>query len=626
MKTRCIKWIVTLCLLLAAFFCCNALAEQEGDWTYYCSRYDGTATITEYTGSDTSITVPSQVGGYKVTGIDYQAFRNCTSLTSVSLPDSITSIGWSAFSGCTSLTSIHIPDGVTSIGKSAFENCTSLTSINIPDNVTSIAAYTFSGCTSLISISIPDGVISIGYWAFYGCTSLTSISIPDSVTSIGYEAFSGCTSLTSISIPNSVTSIGDHAFYKCTSLTSIRIPDSVTSIGNSAFSGCTSLTSISIPNSVTSIDYDAFYNCTSLKHIYLPNSVKEIQDSAFGGCPATIYCYEFSYAESWARDQGREVVLLDGQDTTISMSENVTVAVGAETQIKASIMPRKADQKLNWTVSDSAMASIDAEGKLTAKKAGSFTVTLTVDGVSAQTQVEAVTPVKEIILPEALYVAAKTTEPLRPRLSPSDARAELTYSTDDSAYATVDDQGNLTGGAVGDCTLTVKDTLTGLTITRTVHTCYPVTEITLEPLHPVMKVGDSQTIPAHVKMRDQSCENQLLTYTSSDASIAWVNQDCWVLAKAPGIITITATAQSGVTASVEITVNGEAATTLPGDITADGNVNIMDVIRLLKKVSGWDVTVNEAASDVTGDGKTDIMDVIRLLKYVSGWEVKLAGN
>ena len=176
----------------------------------------------------------------------------------------VTSISEAAFMDCTSLTSITIPDSVTSIGDAAFYSCTSLTSITIPDSVTRIGGGIFYGCTSLTSITIPSGVTSIGGGTFQGCTSLTSITIPNGVTSIGMNAFNGCTSLTSITIPNSVTRIDGAAFMDCTSLTSITIPNGVTSIGMNAFNGCTSLTSITIPNGVTSIGKSAFNGCDIL--------------------------------------------------------------------------------------------------------------------------------------------------------------------------------------------------------------------------------------------------------------------------------------------------------------------------------------------------------------------------
>ena len=266
-----------------------------------------TGTVTDCDSSVTKANIPHTIKGVTVTSIGGSAFRYCTSLTSVTIPDSVTSIGEEAFYGCwdltrltipgsvtsidkdafcfcSSLTSVTIPDSVTSIGDSAFYGCESLTSVTIPDSVTSIGSCAFYGCASLTSVTIPDSVTSIGGSAFYGCTSLTSVTIPDSVTSIGGSAFYNCKSLTSVTIPGSVTSIGWSAFYGCASLTSVTIPDSVTSIGGSAFYGCTSLTSVTIPDSVTSIGGSAFYNCKSLTSVTIPGSVTSIGWSAFYGC------------------------------------------------------------------------------------------------------------------------------------------------------------------------------------------------------------------------------------------------------------------------------------------------------------------------------------------------------
>ena len=238
------------------------------------------------------------------TSISDSAFRDCTSLTTVTIPDSVTSIDGSAFSGCKGLTSVTIGNGVTSIGDSAFRDCTSLTTVTIPDSVTSIDGSAFSGCTGLTSITIPDSVTSIGFAAFFGCTGLTSVTIGNGVTSIGDNAFWGCNGLTSITIPDSVTSIGSSAFYNCTGLTSISgsatnvgtvakqaKPTSFTvnitsgtSIGDRAFSGCTGLTSVTMGNSVTSIRGGAFYGCTGLTSITIPDSVTHIDDYAFEDC------------------------------------------------------------------------------------------------------------------------------------------------------------------------------------------------------------------------------------------------------------------------------------------------------------------------------------------------------
>ena len=125
---------------------------------------------------------------------------------------------------------------VTQIGDLAFRGCSVVLSITIPDSVTSIGANAFEECTSLTSITIPDSVIRIGFWAFRDCSGLTSIIIPDSVVRIDYRAFEGCASLTSITIPDSVDRIELDAFEDCTSLEIIRfLGDAPTATGSTLF-------------------------------------------------------------------------------------------------------------------------------------------------------------------------------------------------------------------------------------------------------------------------------------------------------------------------------------------------------------------------------------------------------
>ena len=125
------------------------------------------------------------------------------------------------------LSTYSIKEGTKWIGSTAFYDCSSLTSITIPNSVTSIEEYAFYGCSGLTSVTIPNSVTSIGERAFSSCSSLASVTIPNSVTSIGKYAFYGCSGLTSVTIPNSVTSIGEYAFSGCSSLTYLSIPGSV---------------------------------------------------------------------------------------------------------------------------------------------------------------------------------------------------------------------------------------------------------------------------------------------------------------------------------------------------------------------------------------------------------------
>jgi hypothetical protein len=242
------------------------------DISYYSSPFRDKTTLTLLTMGDS------------VTVIEDHAFYGCTGLAALTIGNSVTSIGWYAFGECTGLTEVTIPNSVTSIEVRAFYGCTGLAVLTIGNSVTSMGWHVFSGCTGLTALTIGNSVTEIGQNAFSGCTGLMEVTIPNSVTSIGKSAFSGCTGLTAITIPNSVTSIESFAFYRCTGLTELTIPNSVTSIGSFAFWDCSGLTALAISSSVTSIEWGAFYGCTGLTKVIIPNSVTVIENQAFYGC------------------------------------------------------------------------------------------------------------------------------------------------------------------------------------------------------------------------------------------------------------------------------------------------------------------------------------------------------
>ncbi len=176
--------------------------------------FDGKYLVT-YTGGTTYSAECDSTSA--ITSEDIAYGGNIEDLTSAVIGDCVTTFSsdfGGVFASCTSLTSVTIPNSVTSIGDELFSDCRSLTSVTIPNSVTTIGSYAFAYCSSLTSMTIPNSVTSIGMGAFGNCSSLTSVTIPSGVTSISRSAFEGCSSLTSITV-NATTppTLGSDAFY-----------------------------------------------------------------------------------------------------------------------------------------------------------------------------------------------------------------------------------------------------------------------------------------------------------------------------------------------------------------------------------------------------------------------------
>lgn len=237
------------------------------------------------------------------------AFRNCVSLKSITIPASVSKIETSAFQGCTSLESIVVEEGNSKYDSR--DNCNAvietatntlkvgLSSTIIPNTVTTIGGGAFEG-TTLKSIVIPEGVTLIDNSAFSDCKSLETVSLPNSLESIYPLAFQN-SNISSISIPAGVKGIGENAFYGCENLSTITVSN-----GNTKYDSrdnCNALIETAtntilrgssntvIPNSVTAIGRNAFRG-SNIAKIVIPASVKNIGQWAFQDCKSltTVVC------------------------------------------------------------------------------------------------------------------------------------------------------------------------------------------------------------------------------------------------------------------------------------------------------------------------------------------------
>ena len=261
-----------------------------------------------------SIKIPSKIRidstVYKVTSIGYEAFRECSGLSSVEIPESVTSIDTWAFYDCTGLESkmliynngtkcygwvgnrsvcktVEIPEGVKEIGAGAFYRCTSMTNITFPNTLKFVGTSAFSECTGLKTIVFPESVTQINY-GFYNCKNLDVIinNYRENVT-VDTTFFKDVKSVTFLDpqistsnlfkyeiLTDSTVEIVKDSSYRSSNFPNvIRIPSEVkidstvykvTSIGYEAFRECSNLLSVEIPESITSIDTWAFFECTGL--------------------------------------------------------------------------------------------------------------------------------------------------------------------------------------------------------------------------------------------------------------------------------------------------------------------------------------------------------------------------
>lgn len=371
------KWLKGL--FFAAFSCFIVImghsaadaAETSGFYEYYTETNEGVkiAVISKYNGVASELTIPSKLGGGKVTKISSGAFAGNDDLVKVTLPGSVTSIGDRAFSGCSNLKTINLGK-VEHIGAYAFFN-TALKSAQMT-SIQTIDKEAFKNCASLTTVNFgTHEVLSIAEEAFQGCTSLRTIRLPQKLTELNtnncYGIFSDCTALESIDIPASVRILDLDTFYNCTSLKKVTLHEGLLTICTSKGSKETDLAQwkIELPKTVQSVDFGAY----TVSHMVLPNSVENQRISAFHPNLISFSYYKDSPCAEYYCDEKIAVALDPVPATKLSLDQTlVTMQVGDEFQVKSSMSPANTTDAVTWSSTNTEIAEVNGCGVIKAKK------------------------------------------------------------------------------------------------------------------------------------------------------------------------------------------------------------------------------------------------------------------
>ena len=515
-----------------------------------------------------------------------ELFRKCAGLETIVIPDTVTSIGNAAFQ-YTGLKEIVIPDTVTSTGNHILADCPNLEKITWTAGVSKIPEYTFAGSTKVKEVKIPDNVTTFYKGAFRDCDSLETIALPESLTQISAEAFYSCNSLREITIPDAVTTIESYAFYDCDALTTAALGKSVQNIGKAAFYDCDALTTVTMGNNVASMGASVFEHCDVLKNVTLSRNLTSIPEATFKQCNLL------------------EEIVIPYYVTSIGNN-----AFNSSPKLAKVTMPR-------------GLSSIGTG-------AFSYPATTVIYGVPdtyAQTWAEEngykfvgceITATNAVLEKTELTLNKGTSYALQLSVTPADSTDAISWKSSDTSIVTVSDMGVIK--AVGNGTATVKVTVGKFSASCKVTVVQPVTSIYLNKYNASLEA--LATCQLEATINPSNANNKTVTWSSSEPSVATVNENGLVTALAKGTAVITVAAQDGsnVTRTCQITVTNTAYVAK----TPDQMESSHDYPNSCKDF--WIYTVEGAENlTVTFDEKTEMEDGFDYL-FVYDGNGKLVGK
>jgi len=253
------------------------------------------------------------------------------------------------------------------------------------DGVTAITAYAFLGCNNLEKVYVPDIVISIDPFAFDGCGKAAIVCKNGSYAN-AFAAQNGVKYILEDSANGTAFEIKNGMLlgYNGTAH-NIVLPSDITFVGPDAFKANSTVEFIEIPYNVAKIYGGAFANCANLDGVVIPFTVTDIDKSAFADSSATIYCYYKSYAHDFAVANGidYELITITLDTTNVNLFTGDSIAVNAEPSIAlASGVP------MVWQSLNTDVATVDANGNITANSVGTATITVQIEGTAVSNSID----------------------------------------------------------------------------------------------------------------------------------------------------------------------------------------------------------------------------------------------
>ena len=622
-----------------------------------------------------------------MTSMGKSVFANCTSLTDVTLPSSRENIMASTFAGCTALEKLVLPESVKNIRDSAFKNCTALKELVWSKAPELIESNAFYNCDAITEMDIPATVTSVGYQAFYDCDGLTKITIPDSVTSLGDSVFYDCDALTDVKLGAGITTIPASAFRHCDALEQLTVPRRVTAIKDNAFKDSVKFSSITIPRSVTSISANAFSyldkltiygvagtyaetfaNTNSIKFVdrqvsatsaSLDQTALTLNKGASGQLTLTVTPEDFTDEVVWKSSDTAVVTVSDtglvkavgvgtatikvsvGKAsasckvtvlqpvTSISLNRSSLTMEATDTfQLQASVYPSNAaDQRVQWTSSDPAVASVDENGLVTALKKGTTTVT------AAALDGSGVTRTCQVTVSNTAYICTQPEQMESPHDYPGSCTDVWLYTSPGAQklYVTFDERtcmedgfdylyiydgngqqvGKYTGTELAGTTVTVPGDTVKIQINSDGSGSewgFKVTGIRAEASAVVVNPIGGDNAPAC------QVDGQTLTVTCDRACVAaYKDADGNYVRLIP-----TANANGSYSYTLPEGV-AEVTVAVRGDLDGDGKLTAKEARRVMTAVTRADSldALQMLCADLNGDGKISAMEARQVLSAVT---------